>query len=180
MLEFTFELNNVSKEAVRVEIQPGCGCTTVDQTRVSIPAGASHTARVSLSLRGRIGDFHSSIRIATQLIATSDLNWSDDLPVHALIDDHWRASPQRVILERDGVGTVSVTAPTAEWQGVVTAAIGHGFEFAQTSVTTEAALETRNFRVTTKPEEFHGGNCGIGFRRGHANGAFFTVPVMIK
>ncbi len=179
-LDFTFDLRNVSTEAVRVEITAGCGCTAIDQTQVLIPAGASHTVKASLSLRGRLGGFHSSIQVDSQSVAASHGNQTVSLPIQAFIVDLWRAVPQRVILEQDGVGTVSVSAPPAAWVGVSTEAIGQGFEYIQTTATTQDAMETRVFRVTTKPSEMHGGNCGIGFRQDGAGHAVFTVPVLVK
>ena len=121
---FSFDLRNSSTEAQRVEITAGCGCTAIDQTNVLIPAGAAHTVQASLSLRGRIGDFHSSIRVDSQSVDASHGQQAASLPIHAFIVDLWRAAPQRVILERDGVGTVSVSAPPATWVGVTTVAIG--------------------------------------------------------
>ncbi len=179
-LNFTFDLRNVSTEAVRVEITAGCGCTAIDQTKILIPAGASHTVKASLSLRGRLGDFHSSIQVDSQSVDASHRNQTASLPIHAFISDLWRAVPQRVILERGGVGTVSVSAPPAAWVGVSTEVIGQGFEYIQTSATTQDARETRVFRVTTKPSAIHGGNCGIGFRQDGEGHAVFTVPVLVK
>ena len=64
--------------------------------------------------------------------------------------------------------------------GVTTERIGQDFDFEQTSTTTQDSLETRVFRVTSKPAEIHGGNCGIGFRHDGAGNAVFTVPVLVK
>ncbi len=179
-LDFTFDLRNASKETQRVEITAGCGCTAIDQAQVSIPAGASHTVKASLSLRGRIGDFHSSIHVDSQSGDSSHRNQTASLPIHAWIVDLWRAVPQRVILESGGEGTVSVSAPPAAWVGVSTEKIGQDFDFEQTSANTLDAVETRVFRVTSKPGENHGGNCGIGLRHDGVGHAVFTVPVLVK
>lgn len=179
-LNFPFELRNVSNEVQRVEITAGCGCTSIDQVKFTIPAGASHIAKASLSLRGRIGEFHSSIQVESQAVNASQWNPPASLPIRAFIVDLWRAAPQRVILERDGAGTVSVSAPPAAWVGVTAERIGQDLDFEQTSTTTRDSIETRVFRVTSYPGEMHGGNCGIEFRHEGAGNAVFTVPVLVK
>lgn len=180
VMTFSFDLKNDSRDAIQVEIQPGCGCTTMDQISVLIHARASHTAQATVSLHGRVGEFHSVIGITSRTTGANPQKWTDLLPIHAYISNHWRASPQRVILESGEIATVSISAPQIEWEHIETQLIGQDIEFQQTSASTQGGIETRVFQVTAKRGEIRGGNRGIGFRRGAEGPFFFTVPVLLK
>lgn len=97
--EFSFEIANSSAASVNAHIQPGCGCTVVDQADVEIEGGGSLRVPVTFSLRGRTGPQENVIHISCR---QDDEVWPINVVVKAEVLDEWSSSPLRVVISPNG------------------------------------------------------------------------------
>jgi len=124
--EFSFEIANSSSASVKAHIQPGCGCTVVEQADVEIEGGGSLRVPVTFSLRGRTGHQENVIHVSCR---QDDEVWPIDIAVKAEVLDEWSSSPLRVVISPKGQATVTVNSSATEWRNVESCAVGDGFVF---------------------------------------------------
>ena len=172
--EFSFEITNSSPETVKAHIQPGCGCTVVEQADVEIEGGGTLLVPVTFSLRGRTGPQENVIRVSCR---QGDEFWPMDVSVQAEILDGWSSSPLRVVISPKGQATVTVNSSASEWSHVESIAVGDGFIFHELESTD---VDSRRFRITAKESPDPTRDRGIGFRRVGRDSPFFVVPIVIR
>lgn len=62
-VSLSFSIKNVSLNSTQVELVPSCGCTTISTEHVSLGPGEICTGDMSISTRGRTGDFHAEVAV---------------------------------------------------------------------------------------------------------------------
>jgi archaellum component FlaG (FlaF/FlaG flagellin family) len=68
-LNYTFEFTNDGKDTIHFkeetrDVRPGCGCTSSEYTKESIPPGGKGFVKAGYNTQGRIGNFNKSITIS--------------------------------------------------------------------------------------------------------------------
>lgn len=172
--EFSFEIANSSQEPVRTHLQPGCGCTVIEQADFVITGGGRRRVPVTFSLRGRTGHQENVIHVSCR---QGDHEWPIEIVVKAEILNEWSSSPLRVVVPPNGRATVTVNSTIAEWNNVESTAIGDGFVFHELN---SIGADARQYRIIANDSVDPTRNRGIGFRRTGSDHPFFVVPIVIR
>lgn len=120
--KFSFDVENISDEPQAIKIHPNCSCLLLGDSAVSIPAKKTLTFDCEFNLSGRIGEF-----AAKMLIEACDGHRI--IPIKATIIEKWTVVPRRVLVGAGSVSSVSVSAPTADWEGIDVDSVGDGVRY---------------------------------------------------
>lgn len=179
-VDLSFSIKNVSLHSTQVELVPSCGCTTISPERVSLSPGENCNVDLSISTRGRSGDFHAEV--AVKSIDEHGYTLSKQiLPIEAFLRDDWRASPQRVImgLRDDGTrcASFSVTAPTTEWDVVSIGPVPEQCHVTTLSVDDQDGRQVRHFEITALASAR---NHVLTFQRDEQSFPVISIPVLVE
>jgi hypothetical protein len=183
----TFSIFNAGPSLRRASLESSCGCLVVTPASFEVGPFETVTATASLAPDGKTGLRRTRITVTASAPGDPSIAAAafvaSPIVAAATITSEWHAAPRRVMIKPSPAfsgGTVTVTAPTADWETVTISTIGRDVTWQETARSrgTETGTEVRSYRVAVAYEGNH--DRGLSFTLAGRDSPVLIVPIVVS